>query len=176
VPAAFYPQEDSWYSFLLEAESTPRAIVRLEGLSQLKNLMTSSGIEPATFRLVATPCPVGVVTKCSRCTAIIQDIIQRENNTSENRRHLIADFQSLHLVWRAEDRTRAPINQILPSIYLESISRRSGRKGKYLPRPTDLECFIRQRLVYICTTEPAVVLRSTHYSFINVNWRVTTVC
>jgi hypothetical protein len=23
VPAALYPQEDSWYSFLLEAESTP---------------------------------------------------------------------------------------------------------------------------------------------------------
>jgi hypothetical protein len=26
------PQEDSWYSFLLEAESTTRAIVRLEGV------------------------------------------------------------------------------------------------------------------------------------------------
>jgi hypothetical protein len=32
----------------------PRVIVRLEGLGQLKNPMTSSGIEPATFRLVAT--------------------------------------------------------------------------------------------------------------------------
>jgi hypothetical protein len=31
----------------------PRAIVRLEGLGQLKNPMNSSGIEPATFRLVA---------------------------------------------------------------------------------------------------------------------------
>jgi hypothetical protein len=31
----------------------PRAIVRLEGLGQLKNPMTSWGIEPATFRLVA---------------------------------------------------------------------------------------------------------------------------
>jgi hypothetical protein len=29
------------------------AIVRLEGLGQLKNPMTPSGIEPATFRLVA---------------------------------------------------------------------------------------------------------------------------
>jgi hypothetical protein len=34
--------EDSWYSFLLEAESAPRAIVRLEGLSKLKK-STSSG-------------------------------------------------------------------------------------------------------------------------------------
>jgi hypothetical protein len=31
----------------------PRVIARLEGLGQLKNPMTSLGIEPATFRLVA---------------------------------------------------------------------------------------------------------------------------
>jgi hypothetical protein len=30
----------------------PKAIMRLEGLRQLKNLVASSGIEPATFRLV----------------------------------------------------------------------------------------------------------------------------
>jgi hypothetical protein len=41
----FYPQEDSWYSFLLEAESTPRAIVRLKGLGKLKKF-TSSGTRP----------------------------------------------------------------------------------------------------------------------------------
>jgi hypothetical protein len=40
-----------------------RAIVWLEGLVELKNLMTSSGIETATFRLVAstkyaTACPL----------------------------------------------------------------------------------------------------------------------
>jgi hypothetical protein len=40
------PTEYYWYTFLLEA------IVRLEGLGQLKYLMTS-GIEPETFRLVA---------------------------------------------------------------------------------------------------------------------------
>jgi hypothetical protein len=38
LPAALYPEEDSYYSFLLEAES--------------KNPMTSSGIEPAASRLV----------------------------------------------------------------------------------------------------------------------------
>jgi hypothetical protein len=31
----------------------PRAIVRLEGIGKLKNPMTSSGIEPAIFQLVA---------------------------------------------------------------------------------------------------------------------------
>jgi hypothetical protein len=30
------PKEDSWYSFLLEAKSTPRVIVRLEGLIKVK--------------------------------------------------------------------------------------------------------------------------------------------
>jgi hypothetical protein len=30
-----YPQEDYWYSFLLEAESNQEAIVRLEGLGKL---------------------------------------------------------------------------------------------------------------------------------------------
>jgi hypothetical protein len=53
--AALYPQvfifKDSWYSFLLEAESTPGP-VRPEGLGELKK-STSSGLEPATFRLAA---------------------------------------------------------------------------------------------------------------------------
>jgi hypothetical protein len=44
----FTPQEDSWYSVLLEAESTQG----LEELGQLKNPMTSR-IEPMTFQLVA---------------------------------------------------------------------------------------------------------------------------
>jgi hypothetical protein len=52
VPAVLYPQDDAWYAFLLEAESTPRAIVRLEGLGQFNDPVTPLGIEPATFRLV----------------------------------------------------------------------------------------------------------------------------
>jgi hypothetical protein len=48
----FTPQEDSWYSFLLEAVN-PRAIVRLERLGQLETTLTSSGIEPTTFLRVA---------------------------------------------------------------------------------------------------------------------------
>jgi hypothetical protein len=42
------PEETSWYSFLLKAESNPG----LEGLGKLKN-SPQSGLEPATFRLVA---------------------------------------------------------------------------------------------------------------------------
>jgi hypothetical protein len=50
-PAALYPQEDSWYSFLIQAESTPGHCAAGR-ISQLKNPTTSSGIELATFRLV----------------------------------------------------------------------------------------------------------------------------
>ena len=47
------PRKYSWHSFLLEPESTPMAVVRPEGLWQRKIPVTPSGIEPATFRLVA---------------------------------------------------------------------------------------------------------------------------
>jgi hypothetical protein len=50
----FIPQEDSWYPFLLEAESTLRAMVQLEGLGQLKNPMTSSGLDSA-YSVVPQP-------------------------------------------------------------------------------------------------------------------------
>jgi hypothetical protein len=51
-PVAFYPQEYSWYSFLIEVDSTPGTIVRLEGLGKLIN-PPHPGLEPATFQLVA---------------------------------------------------------------------------------------------------------------------------
>jgi hypothetical protein len=42
LPGTWY----SWYSFLLEAES-------IQGHSATERIMSPSGIEPATFRLVA---------------------------------------------------------------------------------------------------------------------------
>jgi hypothetical protein len=51
LPPGFFIFKDSWYSFLLEGESTPGP-VRPEGLSQFKK-STSSGLEPATFLLAA---------------------------------------------------------------------------------------------------------------------------
>jgi hypothetical protein len=51
LPSGFFIFKDSWYSFLLEAESTPGP-VRPEELGQFKK-STSSGLEPVTFRLAA---------------------------------------------------------------------------------------------------------------------------
>jgi hypothetical protein len=47
----FFILKYSWYSFLLEAESTPGP-VRPEGLGQFKK-STSSELEPEIFRLAA---------------------------------------------------------------------------------------------------------------------------
>jgi hypothetical protein len=49
--SAFTPQEDSWYSFLLEA-ADPRATVWLEEIGELRK-STSLGLELVTFQLVA---------------------------------------------------------------------------------------------------------------------------
>ena len=53
APAAFTPRKHSWYSFLLRVESTPRPYCGRKDYVNEKNPMTPSGIEPATFRLVA---------------------------------------------------------------------------------------------------------------------------
>jgi hypothetical protein len=48
----FIPRKIFWYSFL--SETNPRAIVWLEGLGKLKKKsITSSGLDHATFQLVA---------------------------------------------------------------------------------------------------------------------------
>ena len=63
-----YPQEYSWYSFSLRAESTPGPWFG-QGNMSLKNPVTTPGIDPGTVRLVAqrlnhyaTPGPIGLFT------------------------------------------------------------------------------------------------------------------
>jgi hypothetical protein len=66
-----------------------KAIVRLEGLGQLNNSVTSSGIEPATFRLVTVPQPTTLprtprwnesVVKTERCCACRTESDRRTEN------------------------------------------------------------------------------------------------
>jgi hypothetical protein len=51
APASLYPQEDFWYSFLLEAESTPGPWHAMIRSIEKSNLLIRK--EFATFRLVA---------------------------------------------------------------------------------------------------------------------------
>jgi len=53
APAAFTPRKYSWYSFLLEAESTPGPYFDRKDFMSMKNPLTPAGIEPATFRFIA---------------------------------------------------------------------------------------------------------------------------
>jgi len=51
--AAFTPRKYSWYSFLLEAESTPGPQCDRKDFMSMKNPLTPVGIQPATFWFVA---------------------------------------------------------------------------------------------------------------------------
>ena len=47
------PSKCSWYSFLLEAESTPGPQCDRKDFMPVKNPLTPAGIEPATLQFVA---------------------------------------------------------------------------------------------------------------------------
>ena len=62
APAALTPRKYSWYSFLLEAESTPGPQCDRKDFMSMKNPLTPTGIEPATFLFVAQH-----LIMCSTC-------------------------------------------------------------------------------------------------------------
>jgi len=51
--SAFTTRKYSWYSFLLEAESTPGPQYDRKDFMSMKNPLIPAGIEPTTFRFVA---------------------------------------------------------------------------------------------------------------------------
>ena len=79
APAAFTPRKCSWYSFLLEAESTQghSAIGRI--LCQWKIPMTPTGIKPATSRFVAqhlNHCATAVPPRHWKIVAYLEELNQ----------------------------------------------------------------------------------------------------
>jgi hypothetical protein len=87
APTALYPQEESWYSFLLRGWVDPRAPVRLEGLGQLKNSINSSGTEPAIYRLVAQRLPTRLQIKQFHSQVISEYFVVHHWQTCETAVH-----------------------------------------------------------------------------------------
>ena len=70
-PAAFTPRKYSWYSFLLQAESTPGPQCDQKDFMSMKNPLTLAGIKPVTFRLVAQH-----LNHCATAVHYIQEILK----------------------------------------------------------------------------------------------------
>ena len=81
APVTFTPRKCSWYSFLLEAESTPGPECDRKDIMSMKIPLTLAGIEPATFRFVAqhlSHCATAVPAVNSTTNSTTEDITPRE--------------------------------------------------------------------------------------------------
>jgi len=80
APAAFTPRKYSWYSFLLEAKSTPGP--QCDQKDSYVNEKTLAGIKPATFRFVAQH-----LNHCATAVPgikIVEGIIMQKVKTTHN--------------------------------------------------------------------------------------------
>jgi hypothetical protein len=83
--ATFDPKEYSWYSFLLEAESIPRAIVWLKGLGTLKKCTlsrTQTGDLPACSIVTQPTHNLNANFKTSKCE-VQPDLFQNTMKLTE---------------------------------------------------------------------------------------------
>ena len=70
APAALTPRKHSWYSFLSEAESTPGSKCDRKDFMSMKNPLTPTWIELATFRFVAQH-----LSQCATAVYLMQIIL-----------------------------------------------------------------------------------------------------
>ena len=98
APTAFTPRKYSWYSFMLEAESTPGPQCYRKDFMSMKNPPTPAGIEPASFRCVAQH-----LNHCA--TAVPASLLVKdENHQATNSRDLITTspgclFTRVYSIW-----------------------------------------------------------------------------